>query len=36
MNTGNETQNMVKTISSETLKAVQESYTAWQTNDLPL
>jgi predicted ester cyclase len=36
MNTGNETQNMVKTISSETLKAVQESYTAWQTNDFAI
>jgi predicted ester cyclase len=36
MNTGNEMTNMVETISPETLKAIRESYAAWQTNDFTI
>jgi hypothetical protein len=36
MNTEIEMQNMVETISSATLEAIQQSYKAWQTNDLTI
>lgn len=36
MNTENERLNMVETISLATLNAIQESYKAWQTNDLTI
>lgn len=36
MNTKKETPNMVETISSATLEAIQESYKAWQTNELTI
>jgi predicted ester cyclase len=36
MNTENEMQHMVETINSATLEAIQESYKAWQTNDLTI
>jgi predicted ester cyclase len=36
MNTENNTPNMVESISSATLEAIQESYKAWRTNDLAI